>query len=178
MSGFLVARVAQDHAVGGQSVEVAFWPFILGHRPFFAILVIGVSPVGALILLLLSRSADLKATWNLVVLTAVPAHFCKRAVNFREELTEEADQELLLKLEHVGVEAAVLVAMTFDIEKEGASFVRAPRLGASHDFKERLGCFVEAFVFVDDVVQGDVTVTDLDLSFLGIGHPVNLLLAG
>jgi hypothetical protein len=115
-------------------------------------------------------SADIKAIWNIVILTAVPGHFGEGAVNLREELTEEADQEVLLKLEHVGVKAAFLVPMTFDIEKKRASLVGAPCLSVSHHCEECLGRLVEAFVTVNDVVERDVTVTDFDLSFLRIGH--------
>ena len=63
-------------------------------------------------------SADIKAIWNVVALTAVAGHVGEGTVNLREKLTEEADQEVLLKLEDFGIEAALLVAMPFDIEKE------------------------------------------------------------
>ena len=37
MSGLLVARVAQDHAFSGQSVEITFLSLILRNRYFSAI---------------------------------------------------------------------------------------------------------------------------------------------
>jgi hypothetical protein len=60
-------------------------------------------------------ASDIKATWNLAVLTVVSGHVGERAMDLREELAEEADQEVLVKLEHVGIAAALLVAVTFNV---------------------------------------------------------------
>jgi len=82
----------------------------------------------------------------------------QRTVHLGEERCEEPDQETLLQLEHVGVEAAAAVAMSLDVEKEPPPLAGLYRLGPADEREERSRRFLEPLVRVDDVVERHVPV--------------------
>jgi hypothetical protein len=84
-------------------------------------------------------------------------------MDLAEEAREEPDQEGVLQLEHVGVEAAVALSMSLGVEKERPPLAGLRDLGAADEPEERSRGFLEPLVRVDDVVDRRASVVVVPL---------------
>jgi hypothetical protein len=86
------------------------------------------------------------------------AGFEQGTMNLRKELCQKIEQEIRLELKHIGIETAIAVAMTFNIQVQLSRLTGLDSLYPMYQLEQYLGLLFESLVTVNDMVYRNCPV--------------------